>query len=177
MLANQPLDQCDVGLLTAHSVSVRSAALHTVATGLARPVTITTWRVDSQHPGDLPHPTLLSQELSRLQDGDSSMLGRVRMREQRASRRAQTATPFVEVVPEASATATVIEVRTGDRSGLLFALASSLSELRLSIRSAHVSTLAGQAIDTFYLTEADGTVPVPDRIQAAVTALTTTAGG
>jgi len=74
--------------------------------------------------------------------------------------------------PDASASAAVIEVRTGDRSGLLFALANSLSELRLSIRSAHVSTLAGQAIDTFYLTEADGSLPSTDRVQAALTALT-----
>lgn len=165
------------GLLTAHSASVRSVALHTVGTGLVQPVAITTWRIDSQHPGDLPHPTLLSQELSRLQDGDSSMLERVRMRESRVSRRARTATPFVGVIPDASASAAVIEVRTGDRTGLLFALATSLSELRLSIRSAHVSTLAGQAIDTFYLTEADGAVPTVDRVRTAIAALTSTAGG
>ena len=165
------------GLLTAHSASVRSVALHTVGTGLVQPVAITTWRIDSQHPGDLPHPTLLSQELSRLQDGDSSMLERVRMRESRVSRRARTATPFVGVIPDASASAAVIEVRTGDRTGLLFALATSLSKLRLSIRSAHVSTLAGQAIDTFYLTEADGAVPTVDRVRTAIAALTSTAGG
>lgn len=165
------------GLLAAHSISVRSAALHTVTSDLVEPVAITTWRVDNQQPSDLPHPTLLNQELSRLQDGDSSMLERVRTREARASRRPPTATPFVEVVPAASATAIVVEVRAGDRSGLLFALADSVSKLRLSIRSAHVSTLAGQAIDTFYLTEADGTMPGTDRVQAAIAALTTTAGG
>lgn len=162
------------GLLTAHSVSVRSAVLHTAAVGLSTPVAVTTWRVDAQHPSDLPHPTLLSQELGRLHDGDSSMLERVRIRESRASRRPRTAPPFIGVIPDASASAAVIEVRTGDRSGLLFALATSLSELRLSIRSAHVSTLAGQAIDTFYLTEADGSLPSTARTAEAVTALSAT---
>ena len=57
------------------------------------------------------------------------------------------------------ARAAVIEVRTGDRAGLLYALGRSLSEIKLSIRSAHISTLAGQAIDTFYVTEVDGSDP------------------
>ena len=60
---------------------------------------------------------------------------------------------------EASETAAVVEVRSGDRAGLLYALGRALSERRLSIRSAHISTLAGQAIDTFYVTEVDGSAP------------------
>ena len=58
----------------------------------------------------------------------------------------------------------MVEVRTGDRAGLLWALGHALSRCRLSIRSAHISTLAGQAIDTFYVTEADGSrPPSPER--------------
>ena len=63
-----------------------------------------------------------------------------------------------------------------DRAGLLYALGRSLSEIRLSIRSAHISTLAGQAIDTFYVTEVDGSAPSPSRAQEAVEALTSAAG-
>jgi [protein-PII] uridylyltransferase len=59
---------------------------------------------------------------------------------------------------------------------LLYALGRSLSEILLSIRSAHISTLAGQAIDTFYVTEADGSSPNPSRTQEAVDALTMAAG-
>jgi [protein-PII] uridylyltransferase len=65
----------------------------------------------------------------------------------------------------------VLEVRTGDRSGLLWALGASLSNVGLSIRSAHVATLAGQAIDTFYVTEPDGSRPDARRDQEALTAL------
>ena len=46
------------GLLASHSVSVRSAALHTVD-GVA----VNTWRVDKQSPSDLPDQALLVQEL------------------------------------------------------------------------------------------------------------------
>ena len=144
------------GLLASHSVSVRSAVLNTVD-GIA----VNTWRVDKQMPTDVPDPALLVQELDRLEDGDSSMLQRVRKRESRAAHRSDIAPPFVEAVTGASASAAVIEVRTGDRSGLLFALGRCLRERRLSIRSAHIATLAGQAIDTFYVTESDGSLPSP----------------
>lgn len=158
------------GLLASHSVAVRSAVLNTVD-GVA----VNTWRVDKQLPTDVPDPALLVQELERLENGDTSMLHRVRKRESRAHSGGGVA-PFVEAVPDASASASVVEVRTGDRSGLLFALGRALSERRLSIRSAHISTLAGQAIDTFYLTEADGSVPSPARTTEAVAALTEAAG-
>jgi len=68
-------------------------------------------------------------------------------------------------------------VRTGDRSGLLFALGRCLRERRLSIRSAHIATLAGQAIDTFYVTESDGSLPSDSRTAEAVRALTDAAAG
>ena len=71
----------------------------------------------------------------------------------------------------------MIEVRTGDRAGLLYTLGQALSAERLSIRSAHISTLAGQAIDTFYLTEADGSRPNPQRAQRAVSVLSEAASG
>ena len=48
---------------------------------------------------------------------------------------------------------------------------------RISIRSAHISTLAGQAIDTFYVTEADGSPPDDARSEAAVQALQMAAAG
>ena len=80
-------------------------------------------------------------------------------------------------MPDASESAAVVEVRTADRAGLLYALGRALSEQRLSIRSAHISTLAGQAIDTFYVTEADGSPPDAARSEAAVQARQTAAAG
>ena len=80
------------------------------------------------------------------------------------------------MIEAASETAVVVEVRTGDRAGLLYAIGQSLAAERLSIRSAHISTLAGQAIDTFYLTEADGSKPSAARARRAVAVLTEAAG-
>jgi [protein-PII] uridylyltransferase len=100
------------------------------------------------------------------------LLRRVHKRESRTAHRPEIAPPFVAAVHGASASAAVIEVRTGDRSGLLFALGRALSEHRFSIRSAHIATLAGQAIDTFYVTESDGSLLSTARTDEAVRVLT-----
>ncbi|MFT4082446.1 MAG: ACT domain-containing protein, partial [Nocardioides sp.] len=62
--------------------------------------------------------------------------------------------PSVVVRPEASAQATVLEVRTLDRPGLLSAVCRALAALDIVVRSAHISTLGPQAVDVFYLQEA-----------------------
>jgi [protein-PII] uridylyltransferase len=159
------------GLLASHSVQVRSAVLHTVD-GVA----VNTWRVDKQLASDLPDTAYLIKQLSRLEAGETRILTPVQRREARAHGSGSVSNPYVELVRDASQTAAVVEVRTGDRAGLLYALGRSLSEIRLSIRSAHISTLAGQAIDTFYVTEADGSAPSPQRGREAVEALTIAAG-
>ncbi|HYG91954.1 MAG TPA: [protein-PII] uridylyltransferase [Nocardioides sp.] len=61
--------------------------------------------------------------------------------------------PHVVVRPEASDQATVIEVRTGDRVGVVHLVSSALADLEISVRSAHVSTLGPQAVDVFYVQE------------------------
>jgi [protein-PII] uridylyltransferase len=159
------------GLFASHSVQVRSAVLHTV-----EGVAVNTWRVDKQLATDLPDTAYLIKQLSRLEAGETGVLTPVQRREARAHGSGAVSSPYVELVPDASETAAVIEVRTGDRAGLLYALGRSLSEIRLSIRSAHISTLAGQAIDTFYITEVDGSAPSKQRAGEAVAALTKAAG-
>jgi [protein-PII] uridylyltransferase len=158
------------GLLVSHGISVRSAVLHTVV-GIA----VNTWRIDKVSVQELPDLAFLVKELQRLQAGDSAMLESLRRREAKAQSR-RTAEPHVAIVPNASGTAAVVEVRTADRSGLLYALGQALTTAGLSIRSAHISTLAGQAIDTFYLTERDGSLPPSERAVEAVRALSAAAG-
>ena len=166
------------GLLASHSVQVRSAVLTTV-----NGVAVNTWRVDKQLATDLPDVAFLIKQLERLERGDTTVLRSVRRREARVQAggspdsNGRAARPYVDLIEDASATAVVIEVRTGDRAGLLYTLGQSLAAERLSIRSAHISTLAGQAIDTFYLTEADGSTPSAQRAQRAVSVLTAAANG
>jgi len=52
---------------------------------------------------------------------------------------------------------TIIDIETEDRVGLLFALSQSLGELGLNLVLAKIVTEKGAAIDTFYVTERDGT--------------------
>jgi [protein-PII] uridylyltransferase len=61
--------------------------------------------------------------------------------------------PTVVVRPEASEQATVIEVRAGDRVGVVYLVCAALAALDISVRSAHVSTLGPQAVDVFYVQE------------------------
>jgi len=62
--------------------------------------------------------------------------------------------PSVVVRPEASAHATVLEVRTADRPGVVHQVCAALAALDVAVRSAHVDTLGPQAVDVFYLQEA-----------------------
>nr|WP_091527739.1 [protein-PII] uridylyltransferase [Microlunatus soli] len=158
------------GLLAAHQVTVRSALVSTVDR-----IAVNTWRVDAASPVDLPDPAYLTGELQRLGDHDQRVLAPIRRRESRP--RHHDHPPYVQLFTGASRTAAVIEVRVADRSGLLYALGAALADARLSIRSAHVTTLAGQAIDTFYVTEPDDTLPSQDRRAEAVRILTRAATG
>ncbi len=159
------------GLLASHGISVRSAVLHTV-----QGVAVNTWRVDKARISDVPDPAFLAKELERLEAGDQSMLGAVRRREAKVRSGASQSPPYVQLIPDASETAAVIEIRTADRAGLLYALGSALASQRFSIRSAHINTLAGQAIDTFYITEVDGSRPNGLRGRDGLEALSAAAG-
>jgi [protein-PII] uridylyltransferase len=79
--------------------------------------------------------------------------------------------PTVVSRPEASDQATVIEVRTADRLGIVYVVSAVLADLGLSVRSAHISTLGPQAVDVFYVQEGSGAVPSEERAAAAVAAI------
>ena len=65
-----------------------------------------------------------------------------------------TLEPTVEVRPEASRQATVLEVRAADRPGVVYLVCAALAALDVAVRSAHVDTLGPQAVDVFYVQEA-----------------------
>jgi [protein-PII] uridylyltransferase len=64
--------------------------------------------------------------------------------------------PSVRFDHEASATATVIEVRAQDRPGLAFTLADALARLGLDISFAKIATAKALALDVFYVTAERG---------------------
>jgi len=64
--------------------------------------------------------------------------------------------PRVLIDNNASATHTVIEVNGRDRPGLLSRLTSALSDLKLQISSAKISTFGQRAVDVFYVKDQFG---------------------
>jgi [protein-PII] uridylyltransferase len=67
-----------------------------------------------------------------------------------------TVSPEVIINNQLSERFTVIEVAGRDRTGLLYDLTSTLSDLSLDIASAHITTFGEKAVDVFYVTDLTG---------------------
>ncbi len=155
------------GMLAAHRLAVRSALVRTTDA-----VAVDTWWVE--HPGgDVPEVPTLRVTLDRLAAEDPAVLARLASRD--ASYRPPRGgppRPRVVVLSDASEVATVVEVRAADRPGLLRSLGRALAARDVGIRSAHVATHAGRAVDVLYLVEgASGRPLAPPRVAEAVAAL------
>lgn len=79
--------------------------------------------------------------------------------------------PSVAVRPEASTRATVLEVRSEDRPGLIHTVCTALAGLDLAVASAHVATLGPQGVDVFYVQESGGVALSDERAAAAAHAV------
>ncbi len=88
-----------------------------------------------------------------LQRLENIAAGRVDATSRLARRTPARLEPSVAVRPEASAQATVLEVRTEDKPGVIHTVCRALADLGVSVRSAHVVTLGPQAVDVFYVQE------------------------
>lgn len=154
------------GVLAVHRLGVRSALVRTIG-GTA----VDTWWVEAA--GEVPDPAVLRTALQRLAGGDDTVLDRLARQDASARlRRPDHERPAVVVVPDASASATVLEVRSQDRPGLLSALGRALTAHSIDVRSAHVATLAGQAVDVLYVVEdRSGKALTPPRVGEVVAAL------
>jgi hypothetical protein len=130
-----------------------------------------------------PEEGVIVRGLTRLAGGDReplAMLARRRGAAASDSSRATSGYPGqtrAMVISHASESATVIEVRASDRPGLLHDVGITLSRASLSVRSAHIATYAGQALDTFYVTEFGGRPLPPARVAQAVSMIIATCDG
>jgi [protein-PII] uridylyltransferase len=78
----------------------------------------------------------------------------------------------VRVDNDASASATVLDVRAPDEIGLLHRITRALFEAELDVVSARVSTLGELVVDAFYVRESTGEkVTDPDRLDQVTTAI------
>jgi [protein-PII] uridylyltransferase len=125
-----------------------------------------------------PHaPTLteknLHRELEEALRNRSSLAARI---EDRIEAYAQLPTipvpdPVVETFLDAATDATIIEVRSHDRPALLFGIGDTITRSNIDIRSAIVTTLGAEAIDTLYVTEIGGGPLSPERAEEVATRL------
>ncbi|MFF9014514.1 [protein-PII] uridylyltransferase [Streptomyces sp. NPDC014870] len=152
------------GVLALHRLTVRAADLRAVElpSGLgAGPaaVLVLNWRVAAAY-GSLPQATRLRADLVRALDGSLDVPARLAERDAaHPRRRGVTAPPpRVTVAPAGSRLATVIEVRAQDAPGLLHRIGRALEGADVRVRSAHVSTLGANAVDTLYVTRPDGSL-------------------
>ncbi len=75
--------------------------------------------------------------------------------------------PEVRIDNAASPLATIIDIRAADRIGLLFTILDQIFKLNLDVRVAKISTEGFIAMDSFYVTDTDGTkVTNADRTMA-----------
>ena len=110
-----------------------------------------------------PHAPLLTEEalhreLADALESSSSLAHKI---EERIKAYAQLPTipvpdPVVDIFSDAATDATIIEVRSHDKPALLFGIGESITKSNIDIRSAIVTTLGAEAIDTLYVTEIGG---------------------
>ncbi|MEU2182306.1 [protein-PII] uridylyltransferase [Streptomyces thermolilacinus] len=150
------------GVLALHRLTVRSADLRAIdlptELGPTGSVLVLNWRVAAEY-GSLPQAGRLRADLVRALDGSLDVAARLAARDAAYPRRrgVQAPPPRVTVAPAGSAArATVLEVRAQDAPGLLHRIGRALEGAAVRVRSAHVSTLGANAVDTVYVTDEAG---------------------
>ena len=126
--------------------------------------------------GRAPVPEILADGVRAALDGTLPLAERLRQRE--ADYRQDGVPPATPRISwhddEASGEASgIVEVRTGDRAGLLHRLTAALAGEGLDVTSARIETLGGDAVDSFYVADPSGRRLTPAqraRVDAALVA-------
>jgi len=134
------------GVLALHQLEIRQAA---VSSGDGQVHDVFAVRPLFGRP---PEPSLLAADLRSSLTGTLPLVERLIARERAYRRVSRVAQPSeVTWYDDAAAEATVVEVRAGDRAGLLYWLTSVFDEAGIDVLSARVETFGADAIDVFYL--------------------------
>jgi [protein-PII] uridylyltransferase len=162
------------GVLALHRLSVRSATMRT-DDGVA----VDVWHVEPEY-GDEPTVETLREDIGRALERSIDVADLLATREaarrSSAARPGTTLAPRVDVIAEASAQATVLEVRASDRLGLLHRLGRALSLAGTSVRSAKVTTIGSEILDVFYVVDEDGRPLTAERAREVARILKDVAG-
>lgn len=120
--------------------------------------------------GTPPDPASLEADLRRMLAGRLDVAARLERRARSVRVRPGIAVPppRVMIVPDASRTATVVEVRAHDRPGLLWRIGQAFGACGVQIRAAQVDTLGAEAVDVFYVVDEQGRPLDDPAVPAAV---------
>ncbi|MGW2676161.1 [protein-PII] uridylyltransferase [Streptomyces sp. NPDC001436] len=161
------------GVLALHRLTVRAADLRflELPEHLGE-VLVLRWRVAAEY-GALPQAARLRTDLVRALEGSLDVPAKLAGREAAYPRRRGVVPPppRVTVVPDVSPLATVLEVRAPDAVGLLHRIGRALESAGVRVRSAHVSTLGANAVDTVYVVDPDGKPLQPAAAAALATSV------
>jgi [protein-PII] uridylyltransferase len=152
------------GVLALHGLDVRSAS----AAG-EDAMAVEVFEVEA--PFGAPDWSKVEADLRRATVGRLALDARLAERARTyGSRRATAAVgpggPRVQFDNDASASATVIEVRAPDRIGVLYRITRALAECDLDVRTALVTTLGAEVVDAFYVTATgNGKITDPEELR------------
>lgn len=138
------------GVLALHGMDILAAAV-----GGAEAMAVEVFDVAWSR-GEPPQWEQVRADLAEALEGRIDLEARLRQKEKayatgRRPNAARPAEPRVLVDNEASAAATVIEVRTPDAVGVLHRITGTLAEHDMDVLTAKVSTLGHEVVDAFYV--------------------------
>lgn len=143
------------GALAAKEINILSAQIFSTSDGYA----INLFQVTDLNHQPLPHDLRLDRlraDLNEVALGRKTMGELIKKHKTRSVKKwAERVTRPTEVSlnNEASQSHTILEVRSSDRPGLLYSIAKVLSEDKLNVHRAMISTEAYGVFDVFYLTD------------------------
>lgn len=143
------------GVVALHGGSVLAADAFTREDGIA----VDTFRVEPPQGATGAWWALVEGDLSEAAAGRLAVRARVRRMarsEERRLARVPDVATRISTGPDPSGTATLVEVRTLDRLGVLYALATVLAELHLDLVVARVQTIGHEVVDVFSVRDARG---------------------
>jgi [protein-PII] uridylyltransferase len=164
------------GTLTLHGLSVLAADVWTSEDGIA----VESFRTESTF-GREPDRDALDADLAAAVERrlplEARLAERVRTYASRRAAVARRAAPRVVVDNDASARATLIEVRAPDGIAVLYRITRALAALDLDVRHAKVATLGAEVVDAFYVVDTNGAKVDVSRRQEVQRAVLTALGG
>jgi [protein-PII] uridylyltransferase len=160
------------GVLALNQLDVRAAKM-SVEAGYATGVFAVRPRF-----GRAPVPEILADAMRAALEGTLPLAERLRQREADYRQNgARSAPPRISWHnSEVSGAGTgIVEVRAGDRAGLLYRLTAAIAAEGLDVTSARIETLGADAVDSFYVANPSGSPVDPEqreRVDAALVAAT-----